>query len=177
MHLSKLQRQFAKYRPPALPVQNQNQYGQNPYANNPPPPQDYHGQSSFQGANPYGANPPPPAQTYQPSVASAYGGGGFGVNRDDTGTTMNKTGQNGQGNGVTEHEHGYEWAQAREQERLERERAGAEAPPPGYDVTSSKSLRPSFPSLLQALADGTDLTGYAPPAGPPPGKRTTEGTV
>ncbi|RSH94090.1 hypothetical protein EHS25_006744 [Saitozyma podzolica] len=162
-----LKSQWAKYRPPALPTQGG---PSGPYANNPPPPQGYYGQqSSFNGPNPYGNNPPPPPQTYQPSMAGMYGNNTGNVGRNDTGTTVDMSGKSGNGNGYNgyqgggggeDHEHGYEWAQAREQERLERERMGAEAPPPGYDVS----------------ANSTGTGGYAPPPGAPPTKRAG-GTV
>lgn len=149
--LSQLKSQWAKYRPPALPTQGG---PSGPYANNPPPPQGYYGQqSSFNGPNPYGNNPPPPPQTYQPSMAGMYGnntGNTGNVGRNDTGTTVDISGKNGNGynaypgGGGEDHEHGYEWAQAREQERLERERMGAEAPPPGYDVSASECNRQSI---------------------------------
>lgn len=147
-----LQKQFSKYRPPALPyAQSGNApaagytYGQgnNPYANNPPPPAT---NSSFAGGNPYGSNPPPPAATYQPSMAGQYG------KEARTGTEANNI-NNG------EHEHGYEWEQAREAERLEREGGGAA--PPGYDVTTQTPV-----------VTGTPQTSnhYAPPPGAPPTK-------
>jgi hypothetical protein len=62
---------------------------------------------------------------------------------DMSGKSGNGNGYNGYqgGGGGEDHEHGYEWAQAREQERLERERMGAEAPPPGYDVSASECNR------------------------------------
>ncbi|WWC89961.1 uncharacterized protein L201_004890 [Kwoniella dendrophila CBS 6074] len=149
-----IRNQFGKYKPPALPYSNNNQQGQNPYVNNPPPPtgqygtgQSYYGNSNYNG-NPYGNNPTAPQQTYQPSMAGQYRSG------QDNATTGNA--------GENDHEHGYEWAQAREAERLEREQAsaaGGNAPaPPGYEVATS------------AQNTGTNNTSYQPPAGPPPGK-------
>jgi hypothetical protein len=128
MRRRSLQKNFSKYRPPALPYaqntggyqnnagysygQGNNPYGQNqnPYANNPPPPQ-----SSFAN-NQYGSGPAQPDATYQPGV------------------TRSEAGKNEQS-----HEHGYEWEQAREAERLEREQQG----PPGYDspLTQSRSFQ------------------------------------
>ncbi|EIW69422.1 hypothetical protein TREMEDRAFT_62288 [Tremella mesenterica DSM 1558] len=115
-----LQRQWAKYRPPALPVTNQSgqtsgpgqyTYGQSaPYASNPPPP------SNFQ-YQPNGVQQP--AQTYQPSMAGQYG--------NKNGPGMNT------GNGEMEHEHGYEWDQAR---------ANGNVPPPGYEVSNQESFAP-----------------------------------
>ncbi|GFZ45599.1 hypothetical protein JCM24511_03327 [Saitozyma sp. JCM 24511] len=168
-----LKSQWAKYRPPALPTQGG---PSGPYANNPPPPQGYYGQqSSFNGPNPYGNNPPPPPQTYQPSMAGMYGnntGNTGNVGRNDTGTTVDISGKNGNGydaypgGGGEDHEHGYEWAQAREQERLERERMGAEAPPPGYDVSATQTqqvpeatprrLAPRRPNAQAGLSDPTE---------------------
>ncbi|OCF45427.1 hypothetical protein I317_00673 [Kwoniella heveanensis CBS 569] len=151
---------FSKYKPPALPFTGNNSNGQNPYANNPPPPQGqwnqgqstYGGNSNYAG-NPYGNNPAPPAQTYQPSMAGQY-------------NSRNDTANPNAGEG--EHEHGYEWEQAREAERLEREQAqaggGGLAGPPGYDVATSPQNT------------GSNNTQYAPPPGAPP-KKTTEGTV
>ncbi|WWC69379.1 uncharacterized protein I206_103318 [Kwoniella pini CBS 10737] len=153
MRRKQLRNQFSKYKPPALPYSNDQQQGQNPYVNNPPPPtggyqgqsQSYYGNSNFNG-NPYGNNPQPPQQTFQPSMAGQY------QSRNDTGTTPNV--------GTEDHEHGYEWAQAREAERLEREQAGAEGgkAPPGYDVATSTQNT------------GNAHSTYQPPAGPPPGK-------
>ncbi|WWC61042.1 uncharacterized protein I303_103620 [Kwoniella dejecticola CBS 10117] len=157
MRRKQLRNQFSKYRPPALPYSNNNnQQGQNPYVNNPPPPQGYQGQaqsyygnSNFNG-NPYGNNPQPPQQAFQPSMAGQY------QSRNDTGVGANNAG------GADDHEHGYEWAQAREAERLEREQAAAEGgkAPPGYDVATS------------AQNTGSNNSTYQPPAGPPPGKTT-----
>lgn len=136
-----LQKQFSRYRPPALPYAQNNMggnnmgysYGQgnNPYANNPPPPTGYQGQqSSFANSNPYGNNPQPPNATYQPSMAGQYGYGS-GFNKDARGVDgNNNTGNN-------DHEHGYEWEQAREAERLEREQAAGGHAPPGYDVSTA----------------------------------------
>jgi len=140
-----LRAQWAKHRPPVLPVQGQGQ-GQNgeynPYANNPPPPSNTqaYGNSSWNNTNVAA----PPA-TYQPSMAGQYTGN----------TNANNN----------EHEHGYEWEQAREAERLEREAAaggagagagtGPGVPPPGYNTT----------------VDPTN--GYAPPSGAPPTKSHT----
>ncbi|KAL7419396.1 hypothetical protein Q5752_006234 [Cryptotrichosporon argae] len=164
-----LKRAYAHFRPPA-------QGSDNPYANNPPPPQNY---SAYQ-SNPYGNNPPPPAQSYYPGQSQYGNGNAFqtykgaqdGQQPHNTGASgaTGITGLTGVQTGATaagaaDHEHGYEWEQARENERLERERAGAgaEVPPPGYDV---------------ATTHATDSTGqYAPPPGPPPGKRAGEGAV
>ncbi|WVF72223.1 hypothetical protein IAT40_007035 [Kwoniella sp. CBS 6097] len=156
---------FSKYKPPALPFSgNNNANGQNPYANNPPPPQGQwnqgqstYGNSNYSG-NPYGNNPAPPAQTYQPSMAGQY-----------SSTNNNNRNENNNG-GEGEHEHGYEWAQAREAERLEREQAqaggnGGAAAPPGYEVATS------------AQNTGSTNAQYAPPPGAPPPKKSTEGTV
>ncbi|WRT67199.1 uncharacterized protein IL334_004165 [Kwoniella shivajii] len=149
-----LRNQFSKYKPPALPYTGNDQNGQNPYANNPPPPTgqagSYYNNSSYNG-NPYGNSPAPPAQTYQPSMAGQY-----------TGATNNNQTQ-----GNEDNEHGYEWEQARENERLEREQAngGANAnanaapAPPGYDIATSTHNTGT-----------TNSTHYQPPAGPPPGK-------
>lgn len=164
-----LKSQWAKYRPPALPYNNNNQtqggqpqygqyqYGQsNSYANNPPPPSNFGRQYESQNGLPQ-----QPPQTYQPSMAGQYG---FGQ-RDGVGKT------NGAAAATEDHEHGYEWAQAREQERIEREQAEAGgAAPPGYEVASASS-----PSQTGGRADRPDQT-FAPPAGPPPGKQTS-GTV
>jgi hypothetical protein len=109
-----IRRQFSKYTPPALPVSNNNT-SSNPYANNPPPPSNYTN-------NQYGSNPPPPPNTYQPSMAGQYA-----TKAQNPNTVVQSENQ---------HEHGYEWEQAREQERLERE--GAEAPPPGYNMSPSE---------------------------------------
>ncbi|WWD01346.1 hypothetical protein V866_008289 [Kwoniella sp. B9012] len=141
-----LRNQFSKYRPPALPYNNNDQNAQNPYVNNPPPPQgqwgqgqSYYGNSNYNG-NPYGNNPTAPAQAYQPSMAGQY---------------------QARNSNENEHEHGYEWEQAREAERLEREQAqaanGANAPP-GYEVATSPQNT------------GATNTNYQPPAGPPPAK-------
>jgi len=116
----KLRRQFAKYRPPALPTTTEP--SSNPYASNPPPPP---GSFYARHGSSFGATAPqPPPQTYQPSTAGNY-----------TGMTMGKPAHptvTGEGE-----PHGYEYLQAREQERLEREQANSEAPPPGYDVANS----------------------------------------
>lgn len=128
-----LRSQWSKYRPPALPTQNQsgNYNPSNPYANNPPPPQNAaaysYGNSQWENNN----NVQAPPATYQPSMAGQYTGAGNGTGYKEV---------NAQGTGVTgmgsEHEHGYEWEQAREAERLEREQQqqGGGAPPPGYNV-------------------------------------------
>lgn len=128
--IRQLQKQFSKYRPPALPYAQSNtggtgtgySYGQgnNPYSSNPPPPQN----SSFNGGNPYGFNPPPPPATYQPSMAGQYTGA------SKTGTAAGSD---------NAHEHGYEWEQAREAERLEREQQAGGHAPPGYDVSNTQS--------------------------------------
>lgn len=135
-----LQKQFSKYRPPALPYAQTGATGQsytygqgnNPYANNPPPP------TSFGGDNQYGSNPPPPPATYQPSMAGQYG------NKEarNTGTS----GMNGD-----QHQHGYEWEQAREAERLEREQNGGNAPP-GYDVSTAATSKSSVSRRYTVLS-------------------------
>ena len=123
-----LRNQFSKFRPPPLPVQNENS-NYNQYTNNPPPPSNYGNQSggynnnnnsNFSG-NPYGNNPSQPAQTYQPSMAGQYTGGA----KQTPGNVP-----------AGEHEHGYEWEQAREEERLANNQA-----PPGYDVGTGEFFR------------------------------------
>lgn len=151
-----LRSQFAKYKPPSLPFAGHNQ-DQNPYASNPPPPSGFNN-------NPYGNNPAPPPQTYQPSMAGQYGS------------------YQGQTEGVENHEHGYEWEQARQEEEERRKQGGqtSDIPPPGYDVATSKFFDYHayhfFANLpLGAQNTGSNAATYAPPPGPPPGKR--EGAV
>lgn len=151
-----LRSQFAKYKPPSLPFAGHNQ-DQNPYANNPPPPSGFNN-------NPYGNNPAPPPQTYQPSMAGQYGS------------------YQGQTEGFENHEHGYEWEQARQEEEERRKQGGqtSDIPPPGYDVATSKffvyQAYHFFANLpLGAQNTGSNAATYAPPPGPPPGKR--EGAV
>lgn len=132
-HFRQVKNQWNRFRPSALPFNNNqnnngptdygyNQQGgsYNPYANNPPPPNQT---NSSWSTNPYGRNPSQPAQVYQPSTAGQYGRYGNKEAGPETGES---------------HEHGYEWAQARENERLEREQSGAAAPP-GYDVSAQNT--------------------------------------
>lgn len=168
MRRRSLQKNFARYRPPALPYAQNNgggnmgpgggpgySYGQgnNPYANNPPPPMGYQGQqpsSWSSNNNAYGAGVSAPQATYQPDGARGDGknvGAGAGA-----------------GAGVDGHEHGYEWEQAREAERLERMQQQGGAAPPGYDV----SVGNQNPVVSGTSRPGND--GFAPPPGPPPNK-------
>ena len=142
--LRNLKNQWAKHRPPTLPFSNNNT-SSNPYANNPPPPNNTNWND-----NSYGNNPPPPPQTYQPATAGQYG------------AQPKETRTEG------DHEHGYEWQQAREAERLEREGANA-TQPPGYDVAASRAYhRGSLDFTLTTEQNTGNATGYAPPPGAPP---------
>jgi len=124
-----LRNRWSKFRPPALPTQNE-------YASNPPPPANTGASGQYQGGgygyndgqnqnasswnnNPYGSQPPAPANTYQPSMSGQYGGYQREVTENGAGMGKeNATGQNGY-------------------------KPSAEAPP-GYDVTSNTASSTSY---------------------------------
>lgn len=138
-----------------------------------PPNQPYPGAQSYNSGtynyNQNGINKP--AQTYQPSMAGAYGTNGS----YNYGQYNNNNNGNANGNGDLG-EHSYEYQQAEEDRRQEEEEArraagGAggqpEAPPPGYDVTTQHTG-----------TTAASPTTYAPPPGPPPThKRQQSGGV